>query len=48
MSPTFGSVFNGSYDTRPRPADIVVGGHRYTIVRRRATGEDPAAGETTA
>jgi diaminopimelate decarboxylase len=48
MSPTFGSVMASSDNTRPRRVEVLVDGDRYTIVRRRETGEDPVARETTA
>jgi diaminopimelate decarboxylase len=47
MSPTYGSVMASSETTRPRSVEVLVDGDRFTIVRRRETGEDPVAGETT-
>ncbi|MBI1845719.1 MAG: diaminopimelate decarboxylase [Candidatus Rokubacteria bacterium] len=35
-----------NYNARPRPAEVLVDGDRYTIVRRRETFEDLVAGET--
>ncbi|MBI4638341.1 MAG: diaminopimelate decarboxylase [Candidatus Rokubacteria bacterium] len=35
-----------NYNTRPRAAEVLVEGNRYTIVRRRETYEDLVAGET--
>jgi diaminopimelate decarboxylase len=36
-----------NYNSRPRAAEVLVDGARYTIVRRRETVEDLVAGETT-
>ncbi|OLC17415.1 MAG: diaminopimelate decarboxylase [Candidatus Rokubacteria bacterium 13_1_40CM_69_27] len=40
------SVMASNYNTRPRAAEVLVDGNRYTIVRRRETYEDLVAGET--
>jgi diaminopimelate decarboxylase len=40
------SVMASNYNTRPRAAEVLVDGPRYTIVRRRETYEDLVAGET--
>jgi diaminopimelate decarboxylase len=43
----YGFVMASNYNTRPRAAEVLVDGNRYTIVRRRETYEDLVAGETT-
>ncbi|HEV8616465.1 MAG TPA: diaminopimelate decarboxylase [Methylomirabilota bacterium] len=43
----YGFVMASNYNTRPRAAEVLVDGDRYTIVRRRETFEDLVAGETT-
>jgi len=43
----YGFVMASNYNTRPRPAEVLVDGNRYTIVRRRETYEDLVAGETS-
>jgi hypothetical protein len=48
MSPTFGSSMASSEIKRPRSVEVLVDGDRVTFVRRRETGEDPVARETTA
>jgi diaminopimelate decarboxylase len=35
-----------NYNARPRAAEVLVDGSRYTIVRRRESYEDLVAGET--
>ncbi len=42
----YGFVMASNYNTRPRAAEVLVDGDRYTIVRRRETYEDLVAGET--
>jgi len=34
-------------DTRPRPTQMPVDGHRHVVARRRETHEDPVTGEET-
>jgi diaminopimelate decarboxylase len=43
----YGFVMASNYNTRPRPAEVLVDGTGYTIVRRRETYEDLVAGETS-
>ncbi len=43
----YGFAMASNYNTRPRAAEVLVDGDRYTIVRRRETFEDLVAGETT-
>jgi diaminopimelate decarboxylase len=43
----YGFVMASNYNSRPRAAEVLVDGARYTIVRRRETVEDLVAGETT-
>ncbi len=42
----YGFVMASNYNTRPRAAEVLVDGSRYTIVRRRERYEDLVAGET--
>jgi diaminopimelate decarboxylase len=42
----YGFVMSSNYNARPRAAEVLVDGDRYTIVRRRETYEDLVAGET--
>jgi diaminopimelate decarboxylase len=42
----YGFVMASNYNTRPRAAEVLVDGSRYTIVRRRESYEDLVAGET--
>ena len=42
----YGFAMASNYNTRPRAAEVLVDGNRYTIVRRRETYEDLVAGET--
>lgn len=42
----YGFAMASNYNARPRPAEVLVDGDRYTIVRRRETYEDLVAGET--
>jgi diaminopimelate decarboxylase len=44
----YGFAMASNYNARPRAAEVLVQGDRYTIVRRRETYEDLVAGETTA
>jgi diaminopimelate decarboxylase len=41
----YGFVMSSNYNARPRAAEVLVDGSRYTIVRRRETYEDLVAGE---
>ncbi len=41
----YGFAMASNYNTRPRAAEVLVDGDRYTIVRRRETYEDLVAGE---
>jgi diaminopimelate decarboxylase len=43
----YGFVMASNYNTRQRPAEVLVDGTGYTIVRRRETYEDLVAGETS-
>lgn len=42
----YGFVMASNYNARPRAAEVLVDGDRYTVVRRRETFEDLVAGET--
>src|SRR5213592_3766988 len=42
----YGFAMASNYNTRPRAAEVLVDGNRYTIVRRRETYEDLVAGES--
>lgn len=42
----YGFAIAPNCKTRPRAAEVLVDGSRYTIVRRRETYEDLVAGET--
>ena len=42
----YGFAMASNYNTRPRAAEVLVDGNRYTIVRRRETYDDLVAGET--
>jgi diaminopimelate decarboxylase len=42
----YGFAMASNYNSRPRAAEVLVDGERYTIVRRRETYEDLVAGET--
>jgi diaminopimelate decarboxylase len=42
----YGFVMASNYNARPRAAEVLVDGSRYTIVRRRESYEDLVAGET--
>ena len=41
----YGFAMASNYNARPRAAEVLVDGSRYTIVRRRETYEDLVAGE---
>ena len=41
----YGFVMASNYNARPRAAEVLVDGSRYTIVRRRESYEDLVAGE---
>lgn len=43
----YGFVLASNYNTRPRPAEVLVDGDRFQIIRRRETYEDLVRGETT-
>ena len=43
----YGFAMASNYHARPRAAEVLVRGDRYTIVRRREPYEDLGAGETT-
>jgi diaminopimelate decarboxylase len=42
----YGFAMASNYNSRPRAAEVLVDGDRYTIVRRRESYEDLVAGET--
>ncbi|MBZ0272260.1 diaminopimelate decarboxylase [bacterium] len=42
----YGFVMSGNYNTRPRPAEVLVDGDRFHVIRRRERLEDLVAGET--
>jgi diaminopimelate decarboxylase len=42
----YGFVMSSNYNARPRAAEVLVDGNRYTVVRRRESYEDLVAGET--
>lgn len=41
----YGSVMASNYNARPRPAEVMVDGDRFQVVRRRETFEEMVAGE---
>jgi len=41
----YGSVMSSTYNTRPLPAEVLVSGHDYAIVRVRQTYDDILARE---
>jgi diaminopimelate decarboxylase len=41
----YGFVMASTYNTRPRPPEVLVDGSRYAVARRRETYEDLVAGE---
>jgi diaminopimelate decarboxylase len=45
-SGAYGFTMASNYNTRPRAAEVLVGGGGYSIVRRRETYEDLVAGES--
>lgn len=45
-SGAYGFVMASSYNARPRPAEVMVEGGRFRVVRRRETVEELMAGET--
>jgi diaminopimelate decarboxylase len=42
----YGFVMGSQYNSRPRPAEVVVHGSKFTVVRQRETLEDLVRGET--
>ncbi|MGA2139394.1 MAG: diaminopimelate decarboxylase [Verrucomicrobiia bacterium] len=42
----YGMAMASNYNARPRPAEVLVNGGRYEVVRRRETVKDLVAGET--
>lgn len=42
----YGFVMASQYNSRPRPAEVLVDGGRYSVIRRRETYEDLIRGET--
>ena len=44
----YGMAMASNYNARPRPAEVLVNGGRYEVVRRRETAKDLVAGETVA
>ncbi len=45
MAGAYGSVMSSTYNTRPLPPEVLVGGHDYAIVRARQTYDDIVGGE---
>jgi diaminopimelate decarboxylase len=43
----YGMSMASTYNSRPRPAEVLVDGSRYRVVRARETLEDLWRGETT-
>jgi diaminopimelate decarboxylase len=43
----YGMVMAGNYNTRPRPAEVMVDGTQFHVVRQRETIEDLLRGEST-
>jgi diaminopimelate decarboxylase len=43
----YGMVMAGNYNTRPRPAEVMVDGTEFHIIRQRETVEDLLRGEST-
>jgi len=41
----YGSVMASNYNARPRPAEVLVEGDRFQVIRKRETLEEMAAGE---
>jgi len=42
----YGMVMASNYNARPRPAEVMVKGSRYELVRRRESVKDLVSGET--
>ena len=42
----YGMAMASNYNARPRPAEVLVSGGRYEVVRRRESMKDLVAGET--
>ena len=42
----YGFAMSSQYNARPRPAEVLVDGARFHVVRRRETYEDLMRGET--
>ncbi|ARP84181.1 diaminopimelate decarboxylase [Bordetella genomosp. 8] len=43
----YGMVMAGNYNTRPRPAEVMVDGAQFHVIRQRETVEDLMRGEST-
>jgi diaminopimelate decarboxylase len=41
----YGFAMSSNYNNRPRPAEVLVDGESYRVIRRRETLEDLVAGE---
>ncbi len=41
----YGYVMGSQYNSRPRPPEILVHGHKWTVIRERETLEDLVRGE---
>jgi diaminopimelate decarboxylase len=41
----YGMTMSSQYNSRPRPAEVLVDGNRYDLIRSRDTMEDLVAGE---
>jgi diaminopimelate decarboxylase len=44
----YGASMASNYNSRPQPAEVLVDGHRYAVVRRRQTFDEMIAGEQPA
>ena len=42
----YGMAMASNYNARPRPAEVMVNGSRYELVRRRESVKDLISGET--
>jgi diaminopimelate decarboxylase len=42
----YGMVMASNYNARPRPAEVLVNGQQFEVVRRRETMDDLLTGET--
>jgi diaminopimelate decarboxylase len=42
----YGFVMAGNYNSRPRPAEVMVDGERFYVIRQRETFADLIRGET--